>query len=215
MAAIRRPPRHDRITRLQGFTLIELLVVITIISLLVSLLLPALSKARQASQRAVCLAHLKQNAMVFLNYGDDHKGWIPASLGYGDSPNWIGSLGGKNDYAWLDYMYAGNGWKKLLQCPNSRVKTGSYHPVHIFTNSSAAVTSYMVYAGQGSYPVVYSHYFYGWLYQPSTRPLALTPNTRFLGKNTADPQSGKTLYIYPPSQQPLMRDIVNPTLGPV
>ena len=57
-----------------AFTLIELLVVISIISILIAILLPALGKARQMSRSIQCLANLKQWGMLTEVYGGDYKG---------------------------------------------------------------------------------------------------------------------------------------------
>ncbi len=67
--------------RRRAFTLIELLVVIAVIALLISILLPALSSARRAGKRAVCLSNIKQFILATLNYASDNKetlsGFVP------------------------------------------------------------------------------------------------------------------------------------------
>lgn len=60
-----------------GFTLIEMLVTISIIVLLVGLLLPVLSGAREAAKRTVCLSNLRQIGGAIGFYSDDHHGRIP------------------------------------------------------------------------------------------------------------------------------------------
>jgi prepilin-type N-terminal cleavage/methylation domain-containing protein len=75
--------RHK--ARMKGFTLIELLVVIAIIALLISILLPALGKARCASRMSICLSNLKQMATATQSYAADFQDrifaftWQPGS----------------------------------------------------------------------------------------------------------------------------------------
>ena len=56
-----------------GFSLIELLTVISIISILSSMLLPALSHAKSSAKRVSCINHIKQLAMASLMYADDDR----------------------------------------------------------------------------------------------------------------------------------------------
>jgi prepilin-type N-terminal cleavage/methylation domain-containing protein/prepilin-type processing-associated H-X9-DG protein len=56
----------------KGFTLVELLVVIAIMAVLLTLLTPALQKARSQAQAAVCLAHEKQFGVAWRYYADDN-----------------------------------------------------------------------------------------------------------------------------------------------
>lgn len=60
-----------------GFTLIELLVVIAIIAILAALLLPALSRAKQAARRATCVSQLKQQGVAWRIYLDENESRFP------------------------------------------------------------------------------------------------------------------------------------------
>jgi prepilin-type N-terminal cleavage/methylation domain-containing protein/prepilin-type processing-associated H-X9-DG protein len=64
-----------------AFTLVELLVVIGIIALLVSILLPALNRARESAQRTVCLSNIRQIATAANNYMADNRGVFPFQFG--------------------------------------------------------------------------------------------------------------------------------------
>ncbi len=62
----------------RGFTLIELLVVIAIIALLISILLPALSRVRELAKATVCLSQIRQIGMGSLTYAEESKGFFMA-----------------------------------------------------------------------------------------------------------------------------------------
>ncbi len=64
-------------SRRRAFTLVELLVVIAIIAVLISMLLPTLSKAREQAKSVQCLAQLRQCGQVLYLYANQNHGYFP------------------------------------------------------------------------------------------------------------------------------------------
>lgn len=60
-----------------GFTLIELLVVIAIISILATILLPALDQAKKQAQTLSCMTTLRSHSQAFAYYANDNEDWYP------------------------------------------------------------------------------------------------------------------------------------------
>ncbi len=137
----------------RAFTLIELLVVISIISLLISILLPALAGARQAARRTTCLSNLRQWGVILFTYGQDHKdrtarvdtwpmyfyhGGSHLNLGryyaqsYATDPNMLFCPDAAQ--GWGSIQPSGRGWSKAdfaILWPNpfqSAYAAGSYEP---------------------------------------------------------------------------------------
>jgi len=88
--------KSNRLSRRRlGFTLVELLVVIGIIALLISILLPALNKARKAAKTAQCLSQLRQLGTAWTMYTIQFKHSIPYDQqdeSIGDAALWMGAL---------------------------------------------------------------------------------------------------------------------------
>lgn len=109
-----------KLNNTSGFTLIELLVVISIISLLIAILLPALGAAREKSRSTKCKVNQRQIGLAFEVYAMDYKGWRPiiyAGLGI--------SGGGTNIW----YYHLGHYMKAVdLNNNSNNVRTSFYCP---------------------------------------------------------------------------------------
>ena len=144
----------------RAFTLVELLVVISIIGVLISLLIPAIAKSRQASLKVKCAANLHQLGIAYSTYSISNKNWLPYNLGYVT-----------NDTMWLNQNAANelfNNYavpRETWDCPAVKVApiTKQYYPNYpspgaeyswtnpypeSYTSSKLVPVSYSVYAGR-------------------------------------------------------------------
>ena len=127
-------PSHRR---RRAFTLVELLVVIGIIAVLISMLLPALNRAREQARAAKCLSNLRQLTMATLGYCNFNKGFFPGPGRHGNNPiesNWIawdGTPANDENPALPTYIdnsvlqqyigAKGDGFKALLRCDSDDI----------------------------------------------------------------------------------------------
>jgi prepilin-type N-terminal cleavage/methylation domain-containing protein len=149
-----------------GFTLIELLVVIAIISILASMLLPAIGKAKQQGQRARCINNLKQISLGVIMYADDNNNTLH-NVG-GSVPNhgqWTRDdkstvmlrPDDSEAYWGIGYINYFGGTKEIYRCPSARIvdewrEEGKRFPREFWLNSSYGANRYAVESYEGNKP---------------------------------------------------------------
>ena len=122
-----------------AFTLIELLVVVAIIAVLVAMLLPALSAARERAKQTICAGNLRQVYLCLVQYaGDNNEYYLMRHCAHAEppcptcwgkpanyQPQYYNYPYGEYYGTWTRYMYLGRLWSlgylkypKLLFCPD-------------------------------------------------------------------------------------------------
>jgi len=162
--------------RAAGFTLIELLVVVGIIALLISILVPSLSRVREKAKRTICGTHMKAWGLAFNMYANDNNGQIPLD-GFDGTPQH--PLGVVDDpFMWFNgltaYMASSN--KSYGDLQNSELGGGQPLPksgnnsIFICPSAYGAVASSDDVSAIGTNAVVDGYFMpYEWPMKPPSK----------------------------------------------
>lgn len=173
------------------FTLIELLVVIAVISILMALLMPALSNARKKARQIECINNQKQIGLLTLYYSTDNDNFLfmpEANLIYGSTyTSWVGVLVynsylQKADSAW-NYWPPSN--QSLVRCPSQKPD------VSLLSDGNSTY-------GMSSFFPTYPNRNYDWC---KYRDTTLSCNLKIINDVASYPIYGDTV-TYPPAGSP-------------
>jgi len=169
---------HPCNPRSGGFTLIELLVVISIISLLVAILLPAMQLARERAKNVICGSNLRQQLIGMTTYADDHQGWAPR---HRTVQTTTGYRADSNNFVIFDYYFGGG---EVFKCPTDKV-TDTRGTIGGLQSNHAQFSSYaQLFAIGGLYRAANSHdVWYGMRFQGGGDGSSTVPNLNFIGRS--------------------------------
>lgn len=134
-----------------GFTLIELLVVVATVALLISILLPALNKAREQARATICMANLRQVTTAFFTY-EKENGVIPGTYWQGPlNLDWAGRVNQAYQanpsryqhpletsvlFRYLASVYR----NRILECPTAKRAANTYFDYTVIIRMAGAKT---------------------------------------------------------------------------
>lgn len=147
----------------RAFTLIELLVVISIVAVLVSLLLPAVSAARRSALVIQCGNNVRMLTFAVISYSYDNQGLFPESTG-GQFPDDYGNRFGRAAEIRDDYL---NSDSRAFHCPVARPRytTPTWAQATQTNFAAHGQIGYLYLGGWGSADTRPSWSYYGWYAQ--------------------------------------------------
>jgi prepilin-type N-terminal cleavage/methylation domain-containing protein/prepilin-type processing-associated H-X9-DG protein len=167
-----QPGRH-------GFTLIELLVVISVITLLMGLSVPALSRAREQAKRTTCLSNVRQLRVALQLYVDSHEGRVPP-----------------RDYdagaVWIDRLESCYRDRKLLRCPSDPRGTDRSYLLNGF------IDYFAVHSFNGDWDEFFGEYKSGGFPGITLSAIPKPADTITFGEKRADLDNDAYMDIWPP-----------------
>lgn len=192
------------------FTLIELLVVIAIISILASMLLPALTHARERARRIVCAGYLNQWGLGLTMYANDNREWYPSKHS------------GGSDYIVGDFLPEQMGTMKLygidksiVACPSNSTLWRAHVQNQWDAESTTRSAAYTYYAGHGGDTRV-AHFppCHGWYYgSGGMDPKRHMPTVKVASQGFTDISNGFIPAV--PSDDAVMTDVFYEGLRPI
>lgn len=134
-----------------GFTLVELLVVISIIALLLAILLPALSRARDLANRTKCASNIRGKTQADLLYATERGGRLPD---WSDSYDQFATTQTYNKYPYgisiavRDVMAEAYGLtRESFYCPNNDFWNTDYYWEKAWDDNTLTILGYMQFGG--------------------------------------------------------------------
>jgi len=120
-------------SRRRGFTIVEMLVVIAMIAVLAGILLPALTKARDAARRTVCMSNLRQLTQAYLGYAADHDRELITNHRHGD---WVMD-GADRDAVTTGKLYPYLNNDRVYRCPQQEGERFHSYSINDYLNGDS------------------------------------------------------------------------------